>query len=197
MNEWLVPADCSTQTLEDWLQCSQFPVVAQFRIATDRAVIFTAPIFLQFDYSGGYRPTQQLDWGNPFNASLLYQTCTAASSSTWYIVFFYFHWVSPTRCCTNSSKTALSKIIETMLHRRPIMRDLKSYLHLQSICIVCNALSMKCWRFNYKTGSFYPLQHNILVTILVDPMEVLLNGIWSCFTGGTLQLGCIGCNSLK
>ena len=196
MNEWLVPADCSTQTLEDWLQCSQFPVVPNCHRSSGDfygADFFTVWLWRiqQTDPATRLRKSIQ----RQSFVSNLYSCCLLLL----YLIYclFLLPLVSPTRCCTNSSKTALSKIIETMLHRRPIMRDLKSYLHLQSICIVCNALSMKCWWFNYRTGSFYPLQHNILVTILVDPMEVLLNGIWSCFTGGTLQLGCIGCTGLK
>ena len=44
------------------------------RLRAREALIFTALIFLQFD-CGGYPPSP-LDWGNPFNAGLLYQTCS-------------------------------------------------------------------------------------------------------------------------
>ena len=183
MNEWLVPSDCSTQTLEDWLQCSQFPVVPNCHRSSGDfygADFFT--VWLQWRIQ-----TDPATWLRKSIQRRSFVSNMYSCLLLLYLIYclFLLPLVSPTRCCTNSSKTALSKIIETMLHGRPIMRDLKSYLHLPSICIVCNALSMKCWWFNYRTGSFYPLQHNILATILVDPVELLLNGIWSCFTGGS------------
>ena len=120
----------STMFSAQWEFSSELPPIEE-----GGAVIFTGLIFLQFD-CGGTSPWLRKSIQRRSFVSNMYSCLLLL-----YLIYclFLLPLVSPTRCCTNSSKTALSKIIETMLHRRPIMRDLKSYLHLQSICIVCNA----------------------------------------------------------